>query len=157
MGNREAAAPVSRRSLLRGVLGFAGLAGLGALGPYGLSGCSRGSPEPLPDQLDDFIASTAALADRYEASIGGAPPELAATLTAIRDAHRQHVDALVAALASAPVTPGPAQPSSVAELLVAEDAARNEAVAACLSASGRLAPLLGAIAAARATHVEVLS
>ena len=42
-------------------------------------------------------------------------------------------------------------------VVAAEKAGRDEAVTACLSAEPRLAPLVGSIAAARATHLEVLT
>jgi hypothetical protein len=46
---------------------------------------------------------------------------------------------------------------ALAGLAAAETSGRDEAIAACLSSSARLASLLGSIAAARATHLEVLT
>ena len=46
--------------------------------------------------------------------------------------------------------------TAVPALAAAEKTAQAEALAACLSATDRLAPLLGSITAARAAHQEVL-
>ena len=46
---------------------------------------------------------------------------------------------------------------AVTALKAAEQSGQTEAVTACLVASAQYAPLLGSIAACRATHVEVLS
>jgi len=102
------------------------------------------------------------LAALYDATLA-AHPDLTAALSPVRDAHRQHVDALVRAIGSPLTTSAPAVPSvagppaqAVAALAAAERKGRDDAVAACLATVARLAPLLGSIAAARASHLEVL-
>jgi hypothetical protein len=153
----------SRRELLRGAFGLAGAAVIGA---GALAGCDSfdGNTQPdRPSPLLGFLTATGALADRYDATIA-AVPALSSRLIPVRDAHRAHVKALAAAL-PAP-TPGPATPASqvptdstaaLAALVTAEKAGRDDAVTACLAAEPRLAPLVGSIAAARATHLEVLT
>ena len=153
--------PTTRRAVLRAALG---LAGIGALGT--LTGCEvlgGGDLPPPPDELAGFLTSTIALGNRYDQVIK-AVPELADRLEPIRDAHRAHVQALAAAVGVDVPTPDTGRPTppegpeeAIAELAEAEQTARDEAVDACLGASARLAPLVGAIAAARATHVEVLT
>jgi hypothetical protein len=147
-----------RRAVLLGAAGVLGGAGL-----IGLTGCGVLGGEDQPEQtvLDAFLASTAALADRYDATVT-ANPDLAAALTPLRDAHRAHL----AALASAVGRPAPAVGSGqaatggrvgvYAALAEAEKTARAEAEAECLKTTPRLAGLLGSITAARATHMEVL-
>lgn len=152
----------SRRALLRGAAGLAGA----ILAGGALAGCDAFDGDGQPDgpsPLLGFLAATSQLADRYDAAIT-AVPALSATLTPIRDAHRAHTQTLAAALPApvpAPATPAGAIPpdpaGAKAALVTAEKAGRDDAVAACLSAPGRLAPLLGSIAAARATHLEVLT
>jgi len=153
----------TRRSFLRGVLG---VAGAGVLGPGALAGCDvlggDGGGGAQPHPLDGFLLATVALGDRYDATLA-AVPALAPALTSVRDAHRAHATALAAELgkevpkAPANAAPAPAdRAEAVAAFAAAEKSARDEAVAACLAGSARLAPLLGAIAAARASHLEVL-
>jgi hypothetical protein len=155
----------SRRAFLRGVAGVVGTAAAGAV----LAGCDPfgGSPSgqntDQPTALLDFMANTSALADRYDATIS-AVPSLPGTLGQIRDAHRAHAKALATALgvdaprSGAPATRPPTDgPAAMAALAAAEKTARDDAVAACLAAAARYAPLLGSIAAARATHLEVLT
>ena len=153
----------SRRELLRGAFTLAGAAVVAA---GTLAGCDSFDGDSQPDRpspLLGFLTATSALADRYDATIT-AVPALAAKLGPIRDTHHAHVKALATAL-PAP-TPGPATPATriptdsagaLAALVAAEKAGRDEAVAACLGADPRLAPLVGSIAAARATHLEVLT
>jgi hypothetical protein len=90
-------------------------------------------------------------------------PVLSEILTAVRDDHRAHATALAEATGrSVPkATAAPAEipadrTAALALLTSAEKSARDEAVTACLSASARLTPLLASIAAARASHLEVL-
>jgi hypothetical protein len=143
------------------LLGTAGV--LGGAGLVSLTGCGMFGGEEQPEQtvLDAFIASTAAVADRYDATVA-ANPDLAAALTPLRDAHRAHLAALASAVGrTAPaVGSGEAASGGRAEvysaLAQAEKTARDEAVAECLRSTPRLAGLLGSIAAARATHLEVL-
>jgi hypothetical protein len=155
----------SRRGFLRGVAGVLGTAAAGAV----LAGCDifGGSPSTAdsdqPSPLLDFMGATSALADRYDATID-AVPTLAGTLGPVRDAHRAHVKALATALGtSAPQSAPPATrpptdgPSAMAALASAEKSARDDAIAACLATTPRFAPLVGSIAAARATHLEVVT
>ncbi len=92
-------------------------------------------------------------------------PERAATLTAIADAHDAHareLSRIMATPAPSPAAPSAsAAPSSTPEerieaLRVAEKAAYDLAVQACLRTPSHRAPLVGSIAAARATHLEAL-
>ena len=154
-------APPGARAGRRAVLvGAAGL--LGGTGLVGLAGCSVFAGEDKQTALDGFLASTAALADRYDATVT-ANPDLAAALTPLRDAHRAHLAALAAAVGRPAPAVGSGQAVSggraavYAALAEAEAAARTEAEAECLKSTPRLAGLLGSIAAARATHVEVLA
>jgi hypothetical protein len=160
------AGSTSRRTFLRGVAGLVGVAAAGAaLTGCGIFGGGGGAPEP-PDQpqpLLDFLAATSALADRYDATISEIPALIGA-LTPIRDAHRAHVKALADALGTTapqsapPATEPPSDgPSAMAALAAAEKAARDDAITACLAAAPRYASLLGSIAAARATHLEVMT
>jgi hypothetical protein len=161
----RAAGSTSRRAFLRGVAGLAGVAvaGTALAGCDFLGGGGGDKQTDQPSPLLGFLTATSALADRYDATIT-AVPALAATLTPIRDAHRAHVKALATALGTtAPGTAPPATrpptdgPSAMSALVTAEKAARDDAVAACLAAAPRYAPLLGSIAAARATHLEVMT
>jgi len=153
---------LSRRGLLRaaGALVATGgtLAGCGYLssGPHW---------RPGADPLAGLRDATAALADRYEATVAR-HASLAGRLGPVRDAHRAHLDALNRQLVSTaapapPSTPAPPVPddpaAAVSALLAAENAARADAAAACLAAPGWRAALLGSITAARASHVEVLT
>ena len=155
----------SRRAFLRGALGLVGTAAAGAaLAGCGIFGDDGGPkpPEP-PSPLLDFMAATSALADRYDATISEVPALIAA-LTPIRDAHRAHVKALAQALGTTAPRSGPPAtrppsdgPSAMTALVAAEKTGRDDAVAACLAAAPNYAPLLGSIAAARATHLEVMT
>ena len=155
----------SRRTFLRGVVGLVGAtAASAALTGCGIFGGGGGGPEtPDPPQpLLDFLSATSALADRYDATISEIPALIGA-LTPIRDAHRAHVKAMAEALGttapkSAPATQPPSDgPSAMTALVAAEKAARDDAITACLAAAPRYASLLGSIAAARATHLEVMT
>lgn len=159
-------AGTNRRSFLRGALGLAGVGLVGAVGMGSVAGCGvfTAAPEPQPHPLEGFIADTLALADRYGATIA-AVPDLAAMLTPIRDAHLAHAEALASATGvelSAVKDPGengsvPSAPQqALRALATAETEARDAAVAECLTAASWVAPLLGAIAAARSCHVEVM-
>jgi hypothetical protein len=154
---------LDRRTLLRGALA----AGAGVFAGTALAGCdlfakpSSETPEQT-QQLDAFLAATVALGDRYDAAIA-ALPVLGPTLTPVRDAHRAHASALGSALgrkapkatAEPPVLPLD-RTAALGVLSGEEKTARDDAVSACLSASVRLTPLLASIAAARASHLEVL-
>jgi hypothetical protein len=156
----------SRRSFLRGVAGLAGAGLAAAVATSTLAGCdvlSGGGGDPTePHQWDGLLAATVALGDQYDLVLS-AVPALSVALTPVRDAHRAHAQALAEAIgtavpaASPPPTPPPADRSgAVAYLVPAERAGRDAAIAACVEATPRLAPLFGSIAAARASHLEVL-
>lgn len=153
----------TRRGVLRGAgaLALAAIAGTAAV--PALAGCTPAASTEIPGaaELTDVIKGTAALADTYDAAIT-AYPALATRLTPLRDAHRAHVAALASMLGQDPPpaatqpAPGTSQGSALSALAAAEKAGRAAAVAACLAAPARLAPLLGSIAAARASHQEAL-
>ncbi len=155
-------AVTSRRAFLRGALA---MVGLGLVAPAALTGCDLfGSTPDAADQdhgLDGFLAGTVALGHLYDVTIT-ALPDFAAQLTPLRDAHRAHAQALADALATpVPIAADSAAPPTSPEaampaLTAAEKSGRDAATAACIAASARLAPLLGSIAAARASHLEVL-
>lgn len=133
-----------------------------------VTGCDRGpAPEPTPDPLAPLLANALALAARHEAAIA-AHPELTDRLTAVAQAHRAHAAELAritgttAASAAGTGTPTPgATPAgdvagTLAGLRTLEQEGREMAAQACLVAPARRAALLGSIAAARSTHLEVL-
>lgn len=154
---------ISRRVLLRGLAAAAGVAGVGLT-----AGCDLladpvvNLPEAAPE-LQALLAQTVALGDTYDATIARVP-SLAAVLTAARDAHRAHAQALAQALgitvqvnATNAGGSGPTDPAGArAALIDAEAKAEAAARELCLTASPRLASLLGTIAAARACHQEAL-
>lgn len=152
---------VSRRTVLRGVVG----AGL-ACAASALAGCDLfpggGDAQPISPELHRLLSDTVTLANRYDAAIAAAP-SLAGTLTALRDAHRAHAQALADLIATdvpqgSAATDVPTDPAELlAALAAAERSGRDAAVTACLAASAREAALLGSIAAARASHLEVLT
>jgi hypothetical protein len=154
---------ISRRQFLRGVLGVTGVASVSLATGCGLLGDGSQTPPP-PDPLVGFLQDTTALADLYEAGLA-AVTTLGPVITGPRNAHRAHARALAQAIGvAAPrpsgtataAAPGSDRASVLAGLIAAENKARDAAVEACLSAAARLAPLVGSIAAARATHLEVL-
>jgi hypothetical protein len=154
----------SRRAFLRRALGLAGAGVVGTGTLASLTGCDFGGesdPDAPPAALTGLLSDTAALADRYDAAISSVAT-LATLLTPMRDAHRAHVKALAEAI-GAPV-PAAAKASeapvdrdrALGALLTAEKAARDDAVNECVASPPRFAALLGSIAAARASHMEVL-
>jgi hypothetical protein len=137
-----------------------------------LAGCWPGSNKPAtpppPHPLTSAVAGTQALVDRYRTTIGGYP-DLGARLEPLLANHRAHLDALrnamglpspsaspSAATASPSASVAADQAGALAALRTVEQAARTEAATACLAARAEYAPLLGSIAACRATHAEVL-
>lgn len=160
-----------RRTVLRAAL-------VGTVGTLVLTGCDRSAPaqvRKIADPLNPLYRDTAALLARYE-SIMTARPDLAARLTPLRDAHREHLRALAREIGPNLDSPSPASPSpaasaggsvaaeapadagsALATLRDAEKAAAAAARAACLAGPSYRAALLGSIAAARASHVEALS
>jgi hypothetical protein len=160
-----------RRRLLRAAAALAGASGVGGL----LAGCDLsglvggGEPRPMPavdrDALRSVAADALGLATRYDAAIGQHADQ-ASRLRAIRDAHRAHADAVNRSLASE-AQPTAAQAASaaasgpsgtgLADLAAAERAAAERATAVCLQVQTYHAPLIGTIAAARASHAEALT
>jgi hypothetical protein len=148
----------------------------GVAGAVSLTACdtprSAAQQQKTPDPLSPFYHDTSALLGRYEATVA-AQPGLAERLGPIRDAHRAHLQALAREIGpgldppsaggpsstAAPAAAGEASagPASLAALATAERDASAAARAACLRAPSYRAVLLGSIAAARASHVAVLS
>jgi hypothetical protein len=175
MGDERAErARYSRRTVLRAAL----VGTVGTASTLALTGCDRSAPaqvRKIADPLNPLYRDTAALLARHE-SIMTARPELAARLTPLRDAHREHLRALAREIGPNLASPSPASPSpaasaggsvaaeapadagsALAVLRDAEKAAAAAARAACLAGPSYRAALLGSIAAARASHVEALS
>ncbi|MFI7518306.1 hypothetical protein [Micromonospora globbae] len=152
----------SRRGLLRA----GGLLALGAAAAP-LAGCdllggddeAPKAPDPLRPLLDEALTLATAYQDAATAH-----PDLAARLTPIAEAHRAHAGELARLIGITPPSSTPAPsgaPSTdpdatLADLRQRERAGRDAAVAACASAPAERAPLVGSIAAARATHLEAL-
>ncbi|ROT33315.1 hypothetical protein [Micromonospora sp. HM5-17] len=135
----------------------------------GLPGCGlfedEPDPPPAPDPLAPLITGALDLAARYEAA-AAAVPELAERLRPIAEAHRAHAAELarvtgttLPTATAAPPVVGDAQDRSgvLRGLREAERAGRNTARQACVEAPPERSALVGSIAAARATHLEVLS
>ncbi|MFI5842200.1 hypothetical protein ACIA8K_21055 [Catenuloplanes sp. NPDC051500] len=158
----------TRRRLLAGTVTLAGATAL--------AGCSLldeeetpPPPPPPPDALEPMLAETRTLADRYQAALL-AQPALAARLTPIIEAHTAHIAELTKIMTPPPSPPttsssAPAVPTAsatvpadttIADLRAAEQAGQKSAATACADAPANRAALLGSIAAARATHAEVL-
>jgi hypothetical protein len=155
-----------RRSVLAaGALGTVALAAGGLV-----SGCSvlgPDDPEPTSPQDADRLRAVATesldLARRYDEAISRTPDQ-AGRLTAIRDSHREHAAAIGRSLdasvapTTAPVASASAGSSGLIKALqTAERAAAERASAVCLEVAGFHAPLVGAIAAARASHAEAIA
>jgi hypothetical protein len=148
---------VRRRAVLRAVAVAA------AAAPVASCGWLDGDPDPppTPDPIAPMVAETATLAARYEVA-ARTQPTLAGRLTPIAAAHTAHAaelsrltsTALPSAMTVVSASGSPAE--TLDELRQAETAARDAAVAACLSAPADRAVLVGTIAAARATHLEAL-
>ncbi|MEV6968799.1 twin-arginine translocation signal domain-containing protein [Hamadaea sp. NPDC051192] len=152
MRTPDGASGTSRRDLLRA------LAAVGAAGV--LAGCDLlAGPEPDPDPLLGLLAETQALLTAYDQVIAAGAAN-AAKLQTIRATHEAHLTALTAMISppSPTATPSAATTAdSVADLKKAETTAAKTAYDACVAAVPARATLLGEIAAARATHLAVLS
>jgi hypothetical protein len=152
----------SRRTVLAALVG-----GGSSVALAGCWGNDRTAPPPKPHPLAPALAGTLQLVARY-ATTATTFPELTERLQPLLADHRAHVDALRGAMgipspsASASDGAGVASsmPADAAEALAglrtAEVAAQADARTACLAALPEYAPLLGSIAACRATHLEVL-
>ncbi|MEE6261050.1 hypothetical protein [Plantactinospora sonchi] len=156
----------SRREVLRT---SALVALVGATG--GLTGCGlfEGEPDrpPAADPLAPLMAGALDLAARYEAAIA-AFPALTDRLRPIAEAHRAHAAELARVTgATLPTATAAASPAAVGgtgnnddevrrDLRKAEQEGRDAAKKACAEAPANRAALVGSIAAARATHLEVV-
>jgi hypothetical protein len=157
----------------RGITRRDGLIALGLLAPAALlAACTGGDAAPdatssaVPTESPEGLAAAVAeqeaeLVARYEAALAalaGADSGLRSLLTAIRDQHAAHRDALGGTSA----TPeAPAQPTAasavIAELVAAEREATRDRISACVeSADAELTRLLSLIAASEAAHVPAL-
>lgn len=140
--------------------------------------------QPGRNVLDDIREDALALAAQYEALMS-ARPELADRLAPMRDAHRAHVSVIGQELGRSSAPPGtsrlpaprtsgssagassagptpsasgpPPTAGSLVSLVALERAGAEHAAAACLTVPAWRAPLVGAIAACRASHVEALA
>src|SRR5262245_39252438 len=127
-----------------------------------LAGCGvfdRTEPEPPADPLLPLLIQTRALVSAYDGFLAE-HPDRAARLQPLRDTHAAHVTALAAVVVQpspAPPASPSAAPATLAQLKALETAAARAAYDACLAATDQRITLLGEIAAARATHVVVLS
>jgi hypothetical protein len=157
-----------------GAVAAAALTGTGGL----LAGCSlpdvfggEPDPRPLPDAeaLRAVAADSLLLAARHEAAIGQVPDQ-ATRLTALRDAHREHAAAIGRSLGESPgpslvagspsesgAPPGSGAAAVLRALATAERGAAERAAIACVQVESFHAPLVGTIAAARASHAEALT
>ncbi|GAA1898807.1 hypothetical protein GCM10009687_80400 [Asanoa iriomotensis] len=151
---------VRRRAVL--ALGAVVLAGAGASG-FGLLDHEPAEPPP-PDPLQPLADDAVRLAGLHRAAASDFP-ERAAVLTPIAEAHDAHAKELARVMATAAPSPAASASASAAAgsvedaveaLRVAEKAAYESAVQACLKAPNHRAALVGSIAAARATHLEAL-
>lgn len=145
------------------MLAFGAALAVSSAGGCGLLDREPDQPPP-PDPLLPLAADAGRLASLHRSAATDLP-ERAATLTAIADAHDAHareLSRIMATPAPSPAAPSAsAAPSSTPEerieaLRVAEKAAYDLAVQACLRTPSHRAPLVGSIAAARATHLEAL-
>jgi hypothetical protein len=159
----------SRRDLLRGGMAVALATTVAPLAGCDLLG-SEPEPIPTPDPLAPLIAEALDLAGRHEEA-AATHPDLADRLNPIAAAHRAHAREL-GRVAGTPVptspaagtptaTPGGGPAGDAREVLAqlrgAEQQARQTAADVCVSAPADRAALVGSIAAARASHAEVLN
>lgn len=149
-------------------------AAVGAVALYPIAGCGlfgddeEKAPPPAPDPLAPLLAEARSLAGQHEAAIA-AFPALAQRLTPVARAHREHEAALAkvikapepSASASPDTSASPTPPagdakSTLAALRAGEQKCQKAAAQACQAAPAERAALLGSIAAACATHLEVV-
>jgi len=162
---RMPAARLTRRSLLGGgalvSVGLVAAACTSSLDPEASSASGSG-PAPGPDADADapvrtsVAASEATLIALYAAVIT-AHPDLAGDLTALRDEHAAHAEAMgITGSASAPPPVG-SRAQALAALREAEERAVAERTASCEECrTPDLARLTALIAASEAGHVEFL-
>lgn len=171
---------LSRRSALAALASC-----LGLLAVTGCRDDAADSQPAAYDPLEPVLAASVYLADRYQAA-ANALPVLSESLAPLREAHLAHVTALSRELgvaesgkrpAGRPPTADPggasgaATPSGstsqaplpqgqaaiLADLRELERLGQLQAAASCMAGPGYRAELVGSIAAARGSHVEVLS
>ena len=148
-----------------------GLRALALIGPIGvLAACSNDSapaPEPSPTDTAQPAPAEASAVDesaliaRYDTVLGALPDadaDLLTTLTAIRDQHVQHRDALGGAEPQPDPSPAPAGVTeALTALIAAERKAGKARIRACVSAEDPdAARLLALIAASESAHVPAL-
>ncbi|MFK3980288.1 hypothetical protein ACI2K4_07885 [Micromonospora sp. NPDC050397] len=141
-----------------------------ATGAGSLTGCKLFGKEevpPPPDPLAILVTNAFDLATRYDVAVA-AFPALADRLGPVAQAHRAHAAELArvsrTTLPSGAPTPGATggttptgdQKAALALLRAAETEGQQTMAKACAEAPSERAALLGTIAAARATHLEVL-
>lgn len=160
-GTSSAGPPVPRRAVLHACAGLAGLVAVAAL-----AGCSDQAPPaasapPVARTADDVaVARARASASLLAASaqdLETSHPELAGVLGAIVADHRAHLAALGATPSPSPSGRPPLPRGDVRSLVRAETAAAQEALDDVRVVTPGLAALLARIAAARATHADLLA
>jgi hypothetical protein len=153
--------PTSRRRVLAAGTGLA-LTGVAGCGLFD----SAPPAPPVPDPLTPLYDSAVALADGYQRTVVSFPG-LTDRLTPIAQAHLAHADALRQLLNPLPVpaasgsgapnsTPAGDENAALEGHRKGEEQAAKDASTACRQAPADRAPLIGSIAAARATHAEAL-
>lgn len=168
-GNSRGNGPGSGRTR-RWVIRAGGVLSLAAA-PIAVAGCDlldrEPDPAPPPDPVEPLITGALDLAIRYDGAIA-AFPGLAARLGPVAEAHRAHAAELArgtgtplptatgGAPGGSPASPGGDQAATLGALRAAEQQGRQAAVDVCLKVPAERAALVGSIAAARATHLEVL-
>jgi multidrug resistance efflux pump len=149
-------------------------AGVGAAAVLtGTPGCAlfalKPAPPPAPDPLLPLHQHALDLATAYQRTIA-ARPGLADRLAPLAQAHVTHAEELARVMNPAPAAAPSAGPSgapgipvpagddgtALAALREAELAAARDAASRCRQTEADRAPLLGSIAAARASHAEAL-
>lgn len=137
------------------------MAGLG-LSAGILAGCGlldREDPVPPADPLLPLLTQARDLVSAYDGFLA-AHPERANRLQPVREAHAAHVTALTAVVTRPSAAPSAASspaPATLSQLKAVESGAAKAAYDLCLTTTGERVTLVGEIAAARATHVAVLS
>jgi hypothetical protein len=156
----------SRRDVVRAAALVALAGTTGSLTACGLFD-DEPDPPPAPDPLVPLITGALDLAARHEAA-STAFPELADRLRPVAEAHRAHAAELArvtgTALPSATAAPSASADApgagtaaaTLGQLRQAEQQGREAAATACGAAPANRSALVGSIAAARASHVEVL-
>jgi hypothetical protein len=157
----------------RGFVVAGGLAVIAAAGGVAIALNTGGSDalptQQMPPALTDAATAEESLIAQVDAALARAGGTRRAALRAIRADHVAHLAAIRASIADAlyPITPSAApsgSPSgarparvSVAQVRAGEQQASRTAAARAAQLTGRPAVLLASIAAAEATHAELLS